>query len=304
MNDSVKVLLRGGLGNQLFQYAAGVELSSKLAVPLLLSRKLLPSEESHDASVSIWPEQISSFEHLGSFCNEAISSYSHFVNTRTAQLQRMIGDVFPKFMTNFGMFAYEQSPNADIFGNITRPVTINGYCSEPVFFRNSFHEVVSSIQKIRSPSDYYLATLDEIKAGKPVGVHVRLGDYSNLPGIYGFPRLEYMTNALRQLRIQFPENPIWVFSDEPKKAEGLLQNRLPADLFLTPPKGTSPLENLLLLSNCIGIIGTNSTFSWWASALNHSEKSTVLFPRPLYPSDKVQEPKNWLLPDWMQIGGA
>ena len=304
MNDRVKVLLRGGLGNQLFQYAAGYALSQRLGVELHLSRALLPRVESHSGHVSVWPDQISTFEHFGHFDDEPPSSnYMHFMSTRKHQLFRTLGDRFPKTLLNVGLFSNESLAREDLFHTIKKPVTIDSYCASPSYSAGVLDEVIRSVEKVVDPSNWFISSHEYVRAEKPIGVHIRLGDFERLAHVYGAPRVEYASRAVKLLKAQFPESPIWLFSDDPAKARDLFRTSPYIDHVVESAPEAKPIESLLLLSACAGIVATNSTFSWWAGAIGHRNSETVIFPRPLYPATGMPEPKRFLLDPWLQVGG-
>ena len=70
------------------------------------------------------------------------------------------------------------------------------------------------------------------------------------------------------------------------------------------PEQSTPLENLLLLSGASALVGANSTFSWWAAFLGERAEGSVVFPRPLFGPAGPAEPRDWLLPGWVQVGAA
>ena len=63
-SSEVSVFLRGGLGNQLFQYSAGLKISRMTGKKLILRTDLLPIQEDKIGGISRWPNQISEFSHL------------------------------------------------------------------------------------------------------------------------------------------------------------------------------------------------------------------------------------------------
>jgi hypothetical protein len=297
-------MLRGGLGNQLFQYAAGVSLSRRLDVELELSSALLPRHEVHNGFVSAWPEQISSFDHLGRF--EAERTYStsrHYLQTRLHQTVRLLGDKFPGPILNLGLFANESHASSERFSRISSPVTIDSYCANPAFFQDVMSDVVASIEKVSHPSAWFLTNSEMARTQNPIGIHIRLGDFQRLSHLYGKPRLGYIERGLELLKERFPKSQIWLFSDDPSSASALFGENTFFDRVLAAPSESKPVESLLLLSQCAAIVASNSTFSWWAALIGHRTGMTAIFPRPLYPISGVAEPKHYLLDNWIQIGG-
>lgn len=304
MRNHVKVMLRGGLGNQLFQYAAGVALSRRLGVDLELSSKLLPRTEDHSGLVSAWPEQISSFDHLGKFSDEkAYSATRHYLVTRFHQVLRWLGDKFPGIVISLGFFSNESNANLERFRSISSPSVIDSYCANPEFFRDVASEVVASIQQVSNPSEWFLLNAEAARKQRPIGVHIRLGDFQRLSHLYGKPRVEYIERGIDLLRTRFPASEIWLFSDDPSGAVSLFEHDAAFDRVLAAPAESPPIESLLLLSQCAAIVATNSTFSWWAALIGHSNGLTAVFPRPLFPGSGIAEPKTYLLDNWIQIGG-
>lgn len=302
---AVTVKLRGGLGNQLFQYASGLALSRRLEVPLKFSLSLLPASVSHAQPVSRWPEQISSFDHFGVILDRRMRGKAlEFASSRGNQAIRFLGDLFPRTLGSLGHFANEATPRLEIFDALTSPVTINSYCTDPRLFASYEEEIRRSIKSIRQPSEWYTKTLEECRIQKPIGVHVRLGDYKNLSHIYGKPRLQYIALGLDYFRNAFPASPVWLFSDEPDQAFNILAKVAKIDRTVVTPADSKPLESLLIMSECKAFIGTNSTFSWWAAYLGHRDGNTAMFPRPLYLSGAAPEPKHYLLDTWLQLGGG
>lgn len=305
MQNEISVYLRGGLGNQLFQYSAGVELSDRLGVGLNFSTRYLPMITETNGPVYKWPEQLSGFNHLGKIAYDSKeSNVWNWLDTRHGQLMRTVGDLFPRVPEVFLQFACETKSNLKEFSGIAKPLTINAYCAHPAYFSNSAEKVSSSILDLREPSDWYLKMAETSKKEMPIAVHIRLGDYENLRHIYGGTRIQYIRNALEIFRNRFPTCPVWVFTDDVERAKEVLSNKVYFDKIVNPPATIRPIENLLLMSQSTSLVGTNSTFSWWAAFLNHRQSTNVIFPRPLSPKTSKQELEDWLMPTWLQIGGS
>ena len=181
-----------------------------------------------------------------------------------------------------------------------------------------------------TPSDKALAHLSTLFApyddGKQnVSVHVRRGDYVNLPGHFPLPTQRYFHSAVSMVEDDLDgysflkhgcADARWlVFSDDPDWCRANLEylGLVGRDVLIM--QGTPrPVEvvdrvgepedqwDMFLMSLCDHHIISNSTFSWWGAWL------AMPFARPIYPSkwfgSKVPNWERWglgLPADWRMI---
>ena len=302
---SVVVQLRGGLGNQLFQYAAGVGLSARLETELLLDRSLLPPVSHTRNGISRWPEQISSFEHAGRFVGQpGGQDFRSRASRYRAQLERTVGDSRWSRTLGRRVYARETLEDAAAFErNALTTRRINAYCSAPVFFEPYGETVAGQIQAVREPGDWFLAERARLRQAGAIALHVRWGDYLNLRAVYGEIPASYYRRAVEVIeRTVGSGRPVWLFSDDSAGASAFLEGAVRLDHVVDPPEESTPLENLLLLGSASALVGANSTFSWWAAYLADAAPGSVVFPRPLFGPAGPPEPRDWLRPDWLQLG--
>jgi hypothetical protein len=139
----------------------------------------------------------------------------------------------------------------------------------------------------------YFKNLADIE--RPLVVHVRLSDYLNEKG-FGIPTLEYYSSGIKQILETSNCNSIWLFSDDLE----LARNFLPADLVL-PIRLIGQVNNSTALTFEImrlgyGYVIANSTFSWWAAYLSRNLNSSVVSPDPWFtgiPEPTYLIPKGW-----------
>lgn len=294
------VRLRGGLGNQLFQYAAGLAKAKALGARLILDARQLPSTPQLINGVSHWPEQISDFQ------NGAMrilrSNQFDIRLARIRQIERAIGDRFPQTLGRFGIYANETNSSVETFNSIRKTrMSINAYCNSPSYFLESQIEIRSRISDLTNPSEDFVRDSARVTSEGPLGIHVRLGDYKNLTSIYGGVDVEYFANAVRLSKQIAGDRDVWLFSDEPELALSLLGESLP-NLQVAPISDRlTNLESMLVMSKCNGLVASNSTFSWWA-AHQMDQTKPIIFPRPFFASVAMPEPKSMLIENWIQLG--
>ena len=301
---SVVVQLRGGLGNHLFQYAAGYSLSKRLGEELLLDTSLLPRAEIVQGGVRRWTEQISGFAHAGSFVDTAgdFAARRRVVQSLSGR-ERALGDSALSRLFAGRLYAHESRDDLAEFAALRKGARINAYCNSIRFFQDYVSEIRPQMQTLVAPSTWYQEQAAKLQRDGAVAIHLRWGDYLNLKHVYGTVAPAYYRRGLDLLRRTSGERPVWVFSDDPAGAAEYLAGTVEIDHIVEPPAESTALENLLLLSRASSLVGANSSFSWWAAFLSDSHES-VVFPRPLFADGGPPEPKEWLLPDWIQVGRA
>lgn len=301
---SVTVQLRGGLGNQLFQYAAGFALSERVGSELLLDTALLPPAAIDLGGVQRWPEQLSGFAHAGRFVDSSNGSAARKrVLQSLAGRERGLGDSRAGRLLGGSVYAHESREDLAAFSALGPDSRINSYCSSPALFAEQADVLRTQVRSLNAPGSWYSTTAAEMTAEQPIAVHVRWGDYLKLSHVYGSITPDYYRRGIDLLeREHGSTRPIWLFSDDPEGASSFLERDLDIARVVAAPAESTPLENLLLLGSAAAFVCANSTFSWWAAFLSGAGAGSVVFPRPLFAPTGPPEPKNWLSPDWIQLG--
>jgi hypothetical protein len=293
---------RGGLGNQLFQYGAALQLSIDLRCQITVDDSLLNTKVEMNEGVASRHLELDEFENQIATTKHSSGNSSRF-RSKLLTAQRLVGDRAPKLLLKFGIFANETSDQVKVFKAIRKPVTINSYCSSPAFFPNCQEELAKQISQIRNPSQWFLQVSKELAAISPIALHVRLGDYKNLGSIYGRPDPEYYANAVNLITKRIGDRPIWLFSDEPELASAIVGKHVNVSKIIDPKSSDRAIEHLNLLGKCQGIVCANSSFSWWGGFLSSQlvSGSVVVFPNPMFDSLEYKEPENWIPSDWVRL---
>ena len=129
--------------------------------------------------------------------------------------------------------------------------------------------------------DAYVKEMEEkITNCNAVSIHMRLGDYLNLQGLYGNICTDnYYKNAIKHIK-ENVENPVFfLFSNDTKLASQMLDG----EQFVVVDGNTGDKSHLdmYLMSKCKHNIIANSTFSWWGAWLNSNENKIVCCPNTL-----------------------
>jgi tellurite resistance-related uncharacterized protein len=244
------VRLKGGLGNQLFQYAAGRRLSIWHHCPLKVDIR----GSGRDRPYSLGP-----FRTLQSFADAA-----EVRRIRRVFRERVLGPYDPNVM------------------NIPPHVYLDGWWQSEEYFRG-----IESVIREEFAIDSELEGKNrdiaaEISAAPSVSLHVRRGDYVSNPHFnskFGTCPVEYYDRAMRLLaeKVRHPLRA-FVFSDEPDWAAKNLPIPFPATI-VSHNNSENAYEDLRLMSMCTHHIIANSTFSWWGAWLSNSADKIVISPK-------------------------
>ena len=299
---SIVLYPRGGLGNQLFQYGAALQLSISLGCRIEVNDSLLNPKVAMNDGVASRYLELDEFENQISTSTNSGGIGSR-LRSKLLTAQRIIGDRAPKVLLKFGIFANERTNQIEVFRSIRKSVVINSYCGSPAYFPDCQDELAQQISTIRNPSQWFQQTSNEVSDISPIGVHVRLGDYKNLGSIYGRPDPVYYANAVSLITKKIGERPVWLFSDEPELAQEIVGKHIKISKVIDPNASNRAIEHLNLLGKCQGIVCANSSFSWWSGFLSSKliEDSVVVFPNPMFDSPELKEPENWIPAEWVRL---
>jgi hypothetical protein len=279
----------GGLGNQLFVYGLGLAVSRRLAVPLVADL------------IRIKDDPKRQFE-LSTFRNSLVAARPEIPvpSGPVFHLQRRLragGEAVGRYRN----FHFETHQGFDRrFLEVPDGSRLRGYFQSWKYLESVANELRNELRDVRSPSPWYeenrrrLSSIDSW-----VGVHVRLGDYKNWPGM---PVAEiYYKRALELLLDLGVRQRIIVFSDEPELARAMpIWASFPDVSFIAGGPNVRPVETMLLMSLAGHLVIANSTFSWWSAWLGATEGRRVVFPRPW--GDNLYENRDLVPPDWIGIG--
>lgn len=133
------------------------------------------------------------------------------------------------------------------------------------------------------------------KIEKPLFVHVRLADYRKEEKI-GIPLKNYYSIAIKLQMNSKKYTKIWLFSDELETAISYIPDEFKGYLFIIPEIEGSPALTLELLRHGSGYVIANSSFSWWGAFLAYEKNVRVIAPHPWFKD--MESPHDLIPPNW------
>jgi hypothetical protein len=271
--------ISGGLGNQMFQGAAGLALARHHGTTLALDTDWFQAEPTPKPHEQFALDRFD-FEVRRATPSEIERAHGTglpLLERWSRGLARRLGA--PARVQYDGDFSYDPR-----FFTHSAATYLHGNWQSEKYFAPAADLVRRSFQR-HSPPPPALAELGaRIRRGLSVCVHFRRGDYVTDP-VYvqeiGALGLDYYQRALALARAAAPGATLWLFSDD---IEGVARDFTPdgPHEFVREPPGTAAHDTLWLMSQCDHFIIANSTLSWWAAWLGAAPGKFVLAPYPWF----------------------
>jgi hypothetical protein len=279
--------LKGGLGNQMFQYAYGRSLATKKAELL----KLDLSEYTHVHQTTDTPRAYS----LSNFVLHPDITIADQKEITRAQYPKGILSRLTNTISKKIFRKYNVGWNSKIFTKNIRTkkdLYLDGFWQSEKYFIDCANIIRKEFTLTKSFATEARQIADKITAAHPrsVSVHVRRGDVAQnaeTNPYYGITTPEYYAHALEKAReLIGSEIQVFVFSDDIEWAQKNIPITYPVTYVSRPV--ISDVEELTLMSQCRCNIIANSSFSWWAGWLNKHPNKIVIAP-----TEWITRNKSW-----------
>jgi hypothetical protein len=277
MNLFLEVKLKGGLGNQLFQYSTGRCLAVKKKIPYLLLNPDSYSNDAFNRSFGLTYFNIKGSVLKSGFVKKALREGTK-INRFFSKLPFFCG------IRESGLFVHSFPSRLRAF------TSLGGYWQSDRYFSEILDVLVEELTPVSYP-----AFPDWMEAKNTVAVHVRRADYLAESRFGSLPE-QYYGDAMNLVRASCAAPVFIFFSDDPEWC----RNRFKAAdiLFCEEEAWAADYLQLFLMSRCRHQIIANSSFSWWAAWLNtHSDRIVIRPETPFRDASLLYEsyyPAEWI----------
>lgn len=285
--------LVGGLGNQLFTFAAAKALSERIGVHLVLDASGVgPGKTNHGVDIERYLPQdgtVSIVRHSSTVVNLARRVFLGLIHSNVTCPSRFRRKYFRSNRLGY---------DAGIM-NLKPPVYVEGYFQSYRYFKmlRCPHSLIS-LNPTES-SSWFKETKAQLVLKRPLVMHIRRGDYLLEAEKFGCLSLDYYKNALEALPDKFQQGEVWVFSDSPELLGHLSQiSNGHTFKLVAPPSDSHPMESLALMSLADAIIIGNSTFSFWAAQLSLSAE-VIVAPAKWFKG--IPDPEDLIPTGWVRV---
>jgi hypothetical protein len=277
-DSNLQVVLQGGLGNQLFQFANGVARSIHLDSTILFSDSSLKTDSQRNFALGYFDLKPNQLYKSGIF--QDVLTFKTLSPQVIDQVEKVIEEKFHFTLTdqmlekgrNYAFFGYWQS-------NL------------------NFLKIESFLR------DFLLNSLPECQANNSSVMHIRRGDFlgnKKTREYHGILSFDYYSRAINLLDIK--NQDIHIVSDDFDHIGDLIA-RLESVFgkrFVVRHDLSDEVDALALMVGSQKLIMANSSFSWWGAYLSKADK--IIAPRNFFSRTTQRElntcdlyPEGWTL---------
>ncbi|RAM61656.1 hypothetical protein RB25_21875 [Herbaspirillum rubrisubalbicans] len=266
--------LIGGLGNQMFQYAAGRALALRRGVPFAIDSRAFSEYKTHAFGMQCFSAEL----------NEAPARLLPNPPAE-GRLQRLLRRFMPTPLKVYTEKSF--TFDADVL-SLPDGTYLDGYWQTEKYFADFADTIRGDFTVRHAPSAGNKAWLERIAGTHSVSLHIRRGDYvSNAAAaaVHGTCDLGYYERAVAYLReITGVDPELFVFSDDLDWVAANLRLPYPMHLIRDNDAATN-YEDLRLMTACRHHIVANSSFSWWGAWLDGRTDSITVAPARWFVAD-------------------
>ncbi len=276
----IKVKLKGGLGNQMFQYAFARAVSDRKGVDYCLDLNFLLKRE-NNMTYQARDYYLDIFNTELKLCNTGyIANASSFVGKISERIPIHLWKYISELQFNYDSRVFKSSNNA----------YFTGYWQSPKYFSDIESQLRKEFCFSKSLQGEALNTLGKIESMESVCLNVRRSDYVGNK-LHDVCDVAYYNKAIKTM-MDLVETPVFfIFSDDIDWCKENLKLES-QHFFVTHDVAHSDNKRnfdyyLQLMTNCKNFIIPNSTFAWWAVWLNKSDNCRVIAPSKWFTDDSI-----------------
>jgi len=281
----IVVKLKGGLGNQMFQYALGRNLSLRNKTELKFDLTELEQDKLRYYELDIFN------------VSATVASKSEIMLIRKNSkgiISKILGILGQHYLCIEQKDLYFDASINKKKGDIY----LEGYWQCENYFKD-IRDIIINDFTIKSDSNKKnKSMLKKIEKSNSVCIHVRRGDYvynKKTNKFHGVCSAEYYNNAVKIIQKKAKNPEFFIFSDDLQWTKANLIFKHPT-IYVDINNTEKGYEDLRLMSNCKHFIIANSSFSWWSAWLSNNPEKIICAPQKWFVSEEEGDiiPKSWI----------
>lgn len=295
----ILVRLKGGLGNQLFQYAAAKALALKHNTEVFFDLTLL-KDRTPLKDMVFRDYELYAFNLKENFANKKTIEY--YNPLPTSIFKRIINKIKKNIFRPSVYIESSHLYNSKFFKLPNDSCLIGLFQSEKYF-----ESIADTIRKEFEFKKTFSQTVNDlgayIKTKNTICVHIRRGDYVSNPTyseMLGSQSNQYYTKGVALITEKIAIDELFIFSDDIEWCKQNLKFETKTT-FITDDLATNNHHaHLHLMSLCKHFVISNSTFAWWGAWLSSNQAKIVVAPKMWF-KDGLRDESDIIPHTWIKI---
>lgn len=293
----IYVNLKGGLGNQMFEYAFAYALAKKTGDDIRLSLK----------GISNLTHNVYSLDKLNISYNQTVKdvpfsktdvfflkSINYILCRLNNQKRFKIEKNFQRCFNKKGFYLCADG-FVDTYPSKKNLKYVDGYFQCYKYF-NTYREEIKNEFRVKSnPLKRNIKYLEMIDSTNSVCLHIRRGDYTKFSN-HLVCTIDYYKQAVSTINRLVNKPEFFIFSDDIEWVKENIDFGVPVNYIEGNNKN---YEELRLMYSCKHFIISNSSFSYWAQYLSDNNEKVVVSPNKWF-VDQTQQ-VDIFEPNWIKI---
>jgi len=300
----IVVRLMGGLGNQMFQYAAGLRLAYrhqaelKLDLSFLMDRSPRKNFAQRNFDLVVFNLPI---------LTASPGEISQFRRLRPSGSRNFLRHVANKLTGRHYYIEHHLVFDPSVL-ELPDETYLEGYFQNESYFSDIADMVRERFRLAPDESKLPAATrnvADQIRTSDAVCLHVRRTDYVTnhfTSGYHGVCSLGYYERGIAKLRSLGISGKIFVFSDDEGWCRENFRDTSQFHIVGNEHAGLRASTHLWLMALCRHFLIANSSFSWWAAWLSDNPSKIVVRPSQWFQAQDLKD-IDICPPDWIKVSG-
>lgn len=271
----MRILVSGGLGNQMFIYA------------LYYAMKREGRKVQLDASLYNFVQM-----HNGYEISDLFETDKPYMTSNALYINWL------RFLLKTGLFLTTDKLEYDDRIFSTSSIYLRGYWQCDKYFEKYRTELLEIFKfKIISSPNQEIA--HRMQDENSVSLHIRRGDYMDLSMYQGICTEEYYAKAVEYIKQSVASPHFYIFSNDIAWSKKFAESLNIDYTIIDHNSGADSYQDMYLMSQCKHNIIANSSFSWWGAYLNANQNKLVIAPKGWDNTDSesyniVRVPQSWI----------
>jgi len=292
----VKVITRikGGIGNQLFCYAAARRLALVNSAELVI-------------------DNLTGFVRDVLYARHYMLDYFAIPVRKATKLERM--EPFERYHRGIAKFIARTKPfylrnyieqeglNFDsrlLDFKVKGDLYLDGYWQSESYFKDVEQTIRKDLEIIIPKDDANSSMAGKICQSTAIAVHVRWFDAAHCGNLHSNVSIDYYKQAMSQMKKRFKKLHFFLFSDDPVAAQKIGLSKEEVTYVNHNLGDKNAYADLWLMSLCKHFIIANSTFSWWGAWLSQNHGKVIIAPKKWFKNPLINT-KDLIPACWLRL---